>query len=142
MPLPLPSDVGPPSSLWGVGCLCWVIIVGWSCSVATSFPLSWLCTLVSWSLMDTGVHCCHHWLLAPTIHHVSSGSQGWGWVLGCPLSLWGAGAGVELFLVIVGPWCMVSSEEAGYPMLLLGMGCVLTGAVIAAHLQPKTNENS
>jgi hypothetical protein len=60
--------------------------------------------------MGAGARCCRHWLLAPTIHPASSGSQGWGRVLGRPLSLWGAGAGVGLFLVVVGHWCLVSSS--------------------------------
>jgi hypothetical protein len=55
--------------------------------------------LLSWSL---GRWCSllHRWLLVPTIHPASSGSQGWGW-LGCPSSLWGAGKGAGLFLVEV-----------------------------------------
>jgi hypothetical protein len=60
--------------------------------------------------MGAGARCCRHWLPAPTIHPASSGSQGWGRVLGRPLSLWEAGAGVGLFLVVVEPWCLVSSS--------------------------------
>jgi hypothetical protein len=46
---------------------------------------------------------------ASTDHPASSGSQGWGWVLGHPSSLWGAVAGAGLFLIDMGPWCLVLS---------------------------------
>jgi hypothetical protein len=49
-------------------------------------------------------------LLAPTIHPVSSGSQGWGWVLGRPSLWWGAGPGAGPFLIDVGPCSLVLSS--------------------------------
>ena len=51
------------------------------------------CHGLSWPSSGAGGHFCHCWLLAPVIHPMSSGSQGWWQVLGCLLSI-----------VIVGSW--------------------------------------
>ena len=139
-PLSCSCDVPPAAircrtSIIVVGCQ--VLMVGHHCRVVMfSCHLILIVVVVhSGELVPDGCWCSLLSSLAASTHDppCKQWLTGLG-VLGHLLSLWRAGVGVGLFLVIVGPWCMVLSEEAGYPMLLLGMGCVLSGAIVAAHL--------
>jgi len=83
---PWPCPAGPviPSfpPLWQLGCCC----AGSHRCQSSSPPLTIVSLPRHWSssppLAIVSIPC---WLLASTIHPASSGSQGWGWVLGRPL---------------------------------------------------------
>jgi len=97
-------------------------------------PLSSLCPSHPCSLFP------HHQLLAPVIHPTSSGSQGWGQVLGC--SLCG--------IVVMWSWSHPCHSSSCYPpyeqwltaVAWVGVGVLSGCCLVTAELETKkTKEN-
>jgi hypothetical protein len=87
-------------------------------------------------MSSSPIHHCPHsvvhhcWLLAPVIHCMSSGSQGWGQVLGCLLSLahscsggWGMPIVVPLFIVVTPLHIIISPHSSTCEQLLSHPHC-------------------